>query len=199
MTAKGRRSAQDLKAAALRVIARQGYLATKITDITAEAGKSAGVFYRYFADKDDLMRSVAEDFATALHDRVSTELGHRHKLHDERHIEQHVRAYWDIYRTFQGQMIGIYQASLMSTEFSEHWKHLQERHVATWSAHMAEARHLTAADEDCTRTAHALVCMLEHYCRTTVPTLEAGDDEVHIKTLTRLAAHGILHTDASHE
>ncbi|MFE7123506.1 TetR/AcrR family transcriptional regulator [Streptomyces sp. NPDC057617] len=195
MTSKGRRSAEELKAAALRVIARQGYLATKITDITTEAGKSAGVFYRYFTDKDDLLREVAEDFAAALHDRVSHELGERHEMRDERDVERHVRAYWDIYRAFQGQMTGLYQASLMSAEFSVHWEQMHERHVTAWSSHLSEARRLEPADGECALAARALVCMLEHYCRTTVPSLSDEDDgEVHVRTLTRLAAHGILHT-----
>ncbi|MFE4830768.1 TetR/AcrR family transcriptional regulator [Streptomyces sp. NPDC056672] len=199
-TARGRRSAEDLKAAALRVIARQGYPATKITDITAEAGKSAGVFYRYFTDKDDLMRSVAEDFAGALHDRVSGGLGEQHTMRDEHDVAEHVRAYWDIYRTFQGQMTGIYEASLMSVEFSSYWTRLHERHVATWAAHLAEAWSLEASDKECVLAARALVCMLEHYCRTTVPSLpNHADDEVHVRTLTRLAAHGILHGRAHDE
>ncbi|MFE2543049.1 TetR/AcrR family transcriptional regulator [Actinacidiphila glaucinigra] len=53
------RRAQILDAAA-RCFARAGFHRTTIQDIAAESGFSAGLIYRYFADKDDMVVAIAE-------------------------------------------------------------------------------------------------------------------------------------------
>jgi AcrR family transcriptional regulator len=64
---KGQRTEEDLKNAARRLLVSKSYAEIKVTDITAEAGKAAGVFYRYFTDKNALLRALAADFEQALH------------------------------------------------------------------------------------------------------------------------------------
>lgn len=53
------RRAQILDAAA-RCFARMGFHRTTIQDIAAESGFSAGLVYRYFADKDDMVVAIAD-------------------------------------------------------------------------------------------------------------------------------------------
>ena len=53
----GRRA--EMIAAARRCFARDGYHQTSMPDIAAEAGLSAGAFYRYFPSKDDIVLEVA--------------------------------------------------------------------------------------------------------------------------------------------
>ncbi|MEU4092844.1 TetR/AcrR family transcriptional regulator [Streptomyces sp. NPDC026673] len=64
------RRAQILDAAA-RCFARAGFHRTTIQDIAAESGFSAGLIYRYFADKDDMIVAIAgrwhESQARRLH------------------------------------------------------------------------------------------------------------------------------------
>jgi AcrR family transcriptional regulator len=51
-------------AAARRCFARDGFHQTSMPDLVAEAGISAGAFYRYFGGKDELIREIArESFA----------------------------------------------------------------------------------------------------------------------------------------
>ncbi|MFJ6080022.1 TetR/AcrR family transcriptional regulator [Streptomyces sp. NPDC092369] len=196
VTSKGERSAAELKAAALRVIARQGYLSTKIGDITAEAGKSAGVFYRYFTDKDDLLRSVVDDFAAALRERVTEQAGGPHALDGVEDIRGHVRAYWDTYRAHRAEMTALYEASLVSAEFATHWEDMRARHVDIWTAHVTEARALATPDRDTRLTALAAVAMIERFCQLATPAeSEAASEEegdAAVEALTRLLAHGLL-------
>lgn len=48
----------DLEAAALRLFLSQGYHATSIEQVAAEAGVARGTFYLYFDDKEALFRSL---------------------------------------------------------------------------------------------------------------------------------------------
>ena len=47
--------------AALRCFLRDGFHATSMQDLFAEAGLSAGAVYRYFASKDEVILAIAED------------------------------------------------------------------------------------------------------------------------------------------
>jgi AcrR family transcriptional regulator len=48
-------------AAARRCFARDGFHQTSMPDLVAEAGISAGAFYRYFGGKDELIREIARE------------------------------------------------------------------------------------------------------------------------------------------
>jgi AcrR family transcriptional regulator len=68
LTAKGRQTRAAIEQAARKLFAERGFHGTTLADITSAAGKSAAVFYRYFADKEDLLAALAESF---LHDIVT--------------------------------------------------------------------------------------------------------------------------------
>ena len=82
---KGAWTEAELKDAARRLLVSKTYAEIKVTDITAEAGKAAGVFYRYFTDKDALLRTLAADFEQALHAVVVDHLGNNHVEHGRGH------------------------------------------------------------------------------------------------------------------
>lgn len=72
-----RRSAnrQAIVDAARRCFARDGFHQTSMPDLLAEAGISAGAFYRYFAGKEDLIREIAREAFGALGVLLATRLG----------------------------------------------------------------------------------------------------------------------------
>lgn len=69
---------EQIMAAARRCFLRNGFHATSMHDLFAEAGLSAGAVYRYFASKDELIIAIAEDnmrdVVAALH-AIATESG----------------------------------------------------------------------------------------------------------------------------
>src|ERR1700758_2580613 len=68
LTAKGRQTRQAIEQSARKLFAERGVHGRTVADITSAAGKSPAVFYRYFADKEDLLAALAESF---LHDVVT--------------------------------------------------------------------------------------------------------------------------------
>ncbi|OHV35165.1 MULTISPECIES: TetR/AcrR family transcriptional regulator [Pseudofrankia] len=50
---------QQILAAAARCFTRAGFHRTTVADIVAESGLSAGLLYRYFADKDAIVAAIA--------------------------------------------------------------------------------------------------------------------------------------------
>lgn len=63
------RSDQILRAAAA-AFARRGFHATTVQDIATEAGISAGLLYRYFAGKDDVVVALVETYVADLHTAI---------------------------------------------------------------------------------------------------------------------------------
>jgi len=57
------RKRNELERAALDLFLEQGYAATSIEQIVAEAGIARGTFYLYFADKEELFRAIIDRMA----------------------------------------------------------------------------------------------------------------------------------------
>lgn len=72
-SARGERARAGLKAAALRVMEREGYHKMRIADVTREAGVAQGLFYHYFKDLKSLTVEVLTDYAMASNDPVKIE------------------------------------------------------------------------------------------------------------------------------
>lgn len=59
-TARGARTRAALVVAARAIFERDGFLASRLTDITAEADCSTGTFYTYFVSKEEIFMAVME-------------------------------------------------------------------------------------------------------------------------------------------
>lgn len=106
-----------LKAAAKRVFAERGYLNTKITDITAEAGRAAGSFYNHFASKEELLESLLADMSIQS-DEAATQDDHLSDFNDPAAVRWHIRAYLEFRRTNAATLQAMRQASLVNDELA---------------------------------------------------------------------------------
>ena len=128
----------ELKAAAVRVFARVGYLNAKITDITAEAGRATGSFYQHFASKEKLLEALLADLL-ALGDDSALAAGHSDDFSDRAAIRWHIEQFWTVYRRHRTVMEALRQAAIVDPEFDRVQREMLEpdlRHIAD---HMAKA------------------------------------------------------------
>jgi len=107
-----------LKAAAKRVFARKGYLNTKITDITAEAGRAAGSFYNHFAGKEELLEALLADLAASGDENAERD-DHESDFTDPAAVRWHVQLYWDFYKEHAATMLALRQAAMVSENFAQ--------------------------------------------------------------------------------
>lgn len=118
LTAKGRQTRQAIEQAARKLFAERGFHGTTLADITSAAGKSPAVFYRYFADKEDLLAALAESF---LHD-VVTPSGLRLRLpdspDDDAFFTSVVTGYWNMFKQNIGIMIAVAQLAATQRRFA---------------------------------------------------------------------------------
>jgi AcrR family transcriptional regulator len=118
LTAKGRQTRAALEQAARKLFAERGFHGTTLADITSAAGKSAAVFYRYFADKEDLLAALAESF---LHDIV-TPSGLSVDLpgspDDDAFFTAVVTGYWNMFKQNIGIMIAVAQLAATQPRFA---------------------------------------------------------------------------------
>src|SRR5258707_423757 len=118
LSAKGRQTREAIEQAARKLFAERGFHGTTLADITSAAGKSPAVFYRYFADKEDLLAAPAESF---LHDVVAP-FGLTVHLPDSPDdypvLTSVVTRYWNIFKQNIGIMIACAQLATTQQWFA---------------------------------------------------------------------------------
>ncbi|MEV0702410.1 TetR/AcrR family transcriptional regulator [Saccharopolyspora sp. NPDC050389] len=117
-TARGARTRAALVTAARIVFERDGYLDSRLTDITAEANCSVGSFYTYFTSKEEIFQAVIEE---VQHDMLHPGMPH---LDPEDSvpaaiIEASNRAYFEAYRRNAKLMLILDQVAATDPKFRE--------------------------------------------------------------------------------
>jgi AcrR family transcriptional regulator len=118
LTAKGRQTRQAIEQAARKLFAERGFHGTTLADITSAAGKSPAVFYRYFADKEDLLAALAESF---LHEVVAPpglSLELPESPDDDAFFTAVVTGYWNMFKQNIGIMIAVAQLAATQRRFA---------------------------------------------------------------------------------
>jgi AcrR family transcriptional regulator len=188
-----------LKAAAKRVFARKGYLNTKITDITAEAGRAAGSFYNHFASKEELLEALLADIGASGDESADRE-DHLADFSDPAAVRWHVKQYWDFYRDNAATMLALRQAAMVSESFA--------RTVARFGASQAtdlddHLDHITRAGlrlpADPGRCGMLIYSLIDSFAATWLhgspPGWTPPTDEEAVEILTRFVYRGLTGRD----
>jgi len=185
-----------LKDAARRVFARSGYLDAKITDITAEAGRSVGSFYKHFDGKEELLQALLTDWTAQAGAQLA---GHEagDDLSEEPALRARVAVYWHTYRAHLPEIRALGQAALVNPVFAEQVARTRHAELQRMREHLER---LAAAGFDLPGDpavlASAFNALLEGFCAIWIAGggepigRELGDDEA-IDTLTGLLRRGL--------
>ena len=116
-----------LKEAARRLFADRGYLNTKITDITAAAGRATGSFYEHFASKEDLLRVLLAD----MHEQAGSQFDYvedpTHDLTDPGQLRDHLAVAWSVMRDNRSVMTALFESAMAAGPVSGAlWERLTE-------------------------------------------------------------------------
>jgi AcrR family transcriptional regulator len=130
---KGEQTRQDLLAAARAVFARDGYAGAETGRIAREARKSIGVFYIYFENKDDALRTLVEEFRTELHESIAR------PLNAPEEIGSVLETLWSVYKRHAATFVALIDAAAGNSEFAEIARTLREYAKADFS-NMARQR-----------------------------------------------------------
>ncbi len=187
-TVRGRQTQAAIDAAARAVVARKGILATTVSDIAAEAGRSTASFYNYYESKEAMVRQWALRFLDEVGQRGQSRgdpgLGNR-----ERSVEI-IAAHWHTYRNRFAEIVAVSQMATISTDFAEYWAEICQTSISLMTAIVKRAqREGFAADDDPKLIAIALVSMLNGFGYAHLSgdgRADAVDDEACITTLANV-------------
>ena len=168
----------------------------KITDITTEAGRSAGSFYKHFAGKDDVLRALLADWlAQAGAELAADPAGD--DLSREPALRARVAAYWHTYRAHLPEIRALGEAAQADPAFAESLAAMRHAGLATMQRHLERLRDTGhALPGDPAVLASVFNTLLEGFCQVWIagggePIGRPLSDEEAIDTLTRLLMHGL--------
>jgi AcrR family transcriptional regulator len=197
-TLRGRQTQAAIDAAARSVIARKGILATTISDIAAEAGKSTASFYNYYDSKEAMVREWAQRFRDEARERAgaAAEPG----LSNFQRCHEAAAAHWHTYRHQLAEMISVSQLAMVNDDFAQYWDDICALPIALITRTVKHAQQQGfCPDDDPHLVAVALLSMLNQFCYTQLAGDRARlvDDDACITTLANIFYRAIYHEGAT--
>ncbi|GAA2076861.1 TetR/AcrR family transcriptional regulator [Aeromicrobium tamlense] len=191
LTERGRRTRDNLLHAASVVFARQGFLDTKITDITTEAGTANGSFYNYFDSKEDIFRAAIAQVNGRMFEVAASRLPEGASPYER--IEAATRRYVEGYKADAGMIMILEQVATFSPEFKAMRRETRtmfrartERGIRRWQEAGVIDPALPAQV-----AADALTSMVSNFCYMWLVFDEDYDTETVVTTLSRMWAQAL--------
>ncbi|MEH3140509.1 MAG: TetR/AcrR family transcriptional regulator [Mycobacterium kyogaense] len=192
LSAKGRQTRLAIEQAARKLFAERGFHGTTLGDITSAAGRSTAAFYRYFADKEDLLADLAESF---LHEVVAPSglsVPLPQSPDDDAFFTTVVTGYWTMFTQNIGIMIAVAQLAGTQPRFAAVQNAFRRFGIDIVAASVRRAQDQGYAGElDPEHTAAAIALLFENFTTVFVGDAATGigismsDDEA-ITTLSRI-------------
>ncbi|MER7547264.1 TetR/AcrR family transcriptional regulator [Actinomadura sp.] len=195
--AKAAATEAALKAAALRVFERTGYINAKVTDITTEANRSAGSFYSHFLHKEALLEALLADWIVEMGNELTSHTP-VHDLTNRDHLRWHVDAVWSTYRKHRALLIALQEAAMTSAAFAKRVQSIRYEETVVLRDHLdqMQANGVVLAGRPAV-LASAIIALLDQFCR--VWLLEGGEpivpeltDDEAVDTITDLLLYGLV-------
>ena len=188
LSAKGRQTRQAIEQAARKLFAERGFHGTTLADITSAAGKSPAVFYRYFADKEDLLAALAESFLHEVVTPPGLSLHLPDSPHDDAFFTSVVTGYWNMFKQDIGIMIAVAQLAATQPRFAAVQNEFRRFGMDIVAASVRRAQEQGFGDElHPEHTAAAIALLFENFTTVFVGQsglgLEIGDEDA-ITTLS---------------
>jgi AcrR family transcriptional regulator len=190
LSAKGRQTRQAIEQAARKLFAERGFHGTTLADITSAAGKSPAVFYRYFADKEDLLAALAESFLHEVVTPPGLSLHLPDSPDDDAFFTSVVTGYWNMFKQNIGIMIAVAQLAATQPRFAAVQNEFRRFGMDIVAASVRRAQQQGFGDELVPEhTAAAIALLFENFTTVFVGTSGLGveiSDEDAIATLSRI-------------
>ena len=154
---KGRQTRQAIEDAARNLFAQRGFHGTTLAEITSAAGKSPAVFYRYFADKEDLLAALAQDFLNDVVDLPTFP-------DDQDFFISAVGVYWEMFKPNIGVMVAVDQLATTQPRFASLQNRFRRFGTDIVRASVRRAQQQGYADDlDADHTALAITLLFERF------------------------------------
>ncbi len=190
LSAKGRQTREAIEQAARKLFAERGFHGTTLSDITSAAGKSPAVFYRYFADKEDLLAALAESFLRDIVTPSGVSLHLPDSPDDNAFFTSVVTGYWNMFKQNIGIMIAVAQLAATQPRFAVVQNEFRRFGMDIVAASVRRAQEQGYGGELVPEhTAAAIALLFENFTTVFVGTSRLGveiSDEDAIATLSRI-------------
>ena len=190
LSSKGRQTRQAIAEAARTLFAQRGFHRTTLADITAAAGKSPAVFYRYFTDKEDLLAALAQSFLRDVVEPSGLSVRMPESPDDDAFFTTVVTGYWTMFKQNIGIMIAVAQLAATQPRFAAVQNEFRRFGVDMVAASVRRAQEQGyGTDLHPEYTAAAIALLFENFTTVFVGTsglgFEIGDEDA-IATLSQI-------------